>query len=69
MRCPGFCQFDCCETHPGSAPLRRLFRTLGDYVDRGPDGRKIIERLMAGLERDGGGNQAFPRVRRSREFE
>jgi len=27
--------------------------TLGDYVDRGPDGRKIIERLMAGLGRDG----------------
>jgi serine/threonine protein phosphatase 1 len=24
--------------------------TLGDYVDRGPDSRKIIERLMAGLE-------------------
>jgi len=27
--------------------------TLGDYVDRGPDSRQIIERLMAGLERDG----------------
>jgi serine/threonine protein phosphatase 1 len=27
--------------------------TLGDYVDRGPDSRKIIERLMAGLDRDG----------------
>jgi serine/threonine protein phosphatase 1 len=27
--------------------------TLGDYVDRGPDGRKIVERLMAGLGRDG----------------
>jgi serine/threonine protein phosphatase 1 len=27
--------------------------TLGDYVDRGPDSRKIIERLMAGLGRDG----------------
>jgi serine/threonine protein phosphatase 1 len=27
--------------------------TLGDYVDRGPDGRKIIERLMAGLGREG----------------
>ena len=26
---------------------------LGDYVDRGPDSRKIIERLMAGLGRDG----------------
>ena len=23
--------------------------TLGDYVDRGPESRKIIERLMAGL--------------------
>jgi len=27
--------------------------TLGDYVDRGPDSRKIVERLMAGLGRDG----------------
>ena len=27
--------------------------TLGDYVDRGPDSCKIIERLMAGLEHDG----------------
>ena len=27
--------------------------TLGDYVDRGPDSRKIIERLIAGLGRDG----------------
>jgi serine/threonine protein phosphatase 1 len=27
--------------------------TLGDYVDRGPESRKIIERLMAGLGRDG----------------
>ncbi len=27
--------------------------TLGDYVDRGPDSRKIIERLIAGLEDDG----------------
>jgi serine/threonine protein phosphatase 1 len=27
--------------------------TLGDYVDRGPDSCKIIERLMAGLGRDG----------------
>jgi serine/threonine protein phosphatase 1 len=26
--------------------------TLGDYVDRGPDSRKIVERLMAGLGRD-----------------
>jgi serine/threonine protein phosphatase 1 len=27
--------------------------TLGDYVDRGPDSRKIIERLMVGLGHDG----------------
>jgi serine/threonine protein phosphatase 1 len=27
--------------------------TLGDYIDRGPDSREIIERLMAGLGRDG----------------
>ena len=27
--------------------------TLGDYVDRGPDSRKIIERLIAGLGRHG----------------
>ena len=27
--------------------------TLGDYVDRGPDSRKIIERLIAGQGRDG----------------
>jgi serine/threonine protein phosphatase 1 len=27
--------------------------TLGDYVDRGPDSCKIIERLMAGLGHDG----------------
>jgi Calcineurin-like phosphoesterase len=26
--------------------------TLGDYVDRGPDSRKVIERLMPGLARD-----------------
>jgi hypothetical protein len=26
--------------------------TLGDYVDRGPDSCKIIERLMAGVGRD-----------------
>ncbi len=25
------------------------FVTLGDYVDRGPDSRKVVERLMAGL--------------------
>jgi serine/threonine protein phosphatase 1 len=28
------------------------FVTLGDYVDRGSDSRKIIERLMTGLGRD-----------------
>jgi serine/threonine protein phosphatase 1 len=27
--------------------------TLGDYVDRGPNSRKVIECLMAGLGRDG----------------
>jgi serine/threonine protein phosphatase 1 len=27
--------------------------TLGDYVDRGPDSRKVIERLMSGFEREG----------------
>jgi serine/threonine protein phosphatase 1 len=27
--------------------------TLGDYVDRGPQSRQIIERLMAGLRQDG----------------
>ena len=27
--------------------------TLGDYIDRGPNSRKIIEYLMAGLGRDG----------------
>jgi serine/threonine protein phosphatase 1 len=27
--------------------------TLGDYVDRGPDSRKVIEHLMAGLRREG----------------
>jgi serine/threonine protein phosphatase 1 len=27
--------------------------TLGDYVDRGPDSRKIIERLIAGPGLDG----------------
>ena len=32
--------------------------TLGDYVDRGPDSRQIIERLMAGLERAAGGSSA-----------
>jgi Calcineurin-like phosphoesterase len=27
--------------------------TLGDYVDRGPDSREVIERLMARLGSDG----------------
>jgi serine/threonine protein phosphatase 1 len=35
------------------AEPRATLVTLGDYVDRGPDSRKIIERLMAGLGRDG----------------
>lgn len=33
--------------HAGGAPGTVI--TLGDYVDRGPDSRKIIERLMLGL--------------------
>ena len=35
------------------AEPRATVVTLGDYVDRGPDSRKIIERLMAGLGGDG----------------
>ena len=35
------------------AEPRATLVALGDYVDRGPDSRKIIERLMAGLGRDG----------------
>jgi len=35
------------------AELPATLITLGDYVDRGPDSRQIIEHLMAGLERDG----------------
>jgi serine/threonine protein phosphatase 1 len=27
--------------------------TLGDYVDRGPDSRQVIERLMGGLDHEG----------------
>jgi serine/threonine protein phosphatase 1 len=27
--------------------------TLGDYVDRGPDGRQVIERLMGGFDDEG----------------
>lgn len=33
--------------HAGGAPGTVI--TLGDYVDRGPDSRKIVERLMLGL--------------------
>jgi serine/threonine protein phosphatase 1 len=42
--------FACIVEH---AEPRATLVTLGDYVDRGPDSRKIIERLMAGLGRDG----------------
>jgi hypothetical protein len=35
------------------AELPAVLITLGDYVDRGPGSRQIIERLMAGLGRDG----------------
>jgi len=35
------------------AELPATLVTLGDYVDRGPDSRKIIERLMAGLGHNG----------------
>jgi serine/threonine protein phosphatase 1 len=35
------------------AELPATLVTLGDYVDRGPDSRKVIERLMAGLGHDG----------------
>jgi hypothetical protein len=38
--------------------------TLGDYVDRGPDSRKIIERLMAGLGRSGLDGTATAHARR-----
>ena len=35
------------------AELPATLITLGDYVDRGPDSRKIIERLMRGLGLEG----------------
>jgi serine/threonine protein phosphatase 1 len=35
------------------AELPATLITLGDYVDRGPDSRKIIERLMCGLGHEG----------------
>jgi len=35
------------------AELPATLVTLGDYVDRGPDSRKVIERLMGGLSREG----------------
>ena len=35
------------------AELPATLITLGDYVDRGPDSRKIIERLMRGLGYEG----------------
>jgi serine/threonine protein phosphatase 1 len=37
------------------AELPAILVTLGDYVDRGPDSRKVIERLMGGLSREGWG--------------
>ena len=35
------------------AKLPATLVTLGDYIDRGPDSRQIIERLMGGLGRNG----------------
>jgi serine/threonine protein phosphatase 1 len=34
-----------CEAHAGARPARYVF--LGDYIDRGPQSRGVIERLMA----------------------
>jgi serine/threonine protein phosphatase 1 len=35
------------------AELPATLITLGDYVDRGPDSRKVIERLMGNLGHEG----------------
>jgi serine/threonine protein phosphatase 1 len=35
------------------AELPATLVTLGNYVDRGPDSRKIMERLMGGLSQEG----------------
>jgi len=35
------------------AELPATVVTLGDYVDRGPDSRQVIERLMGGLDEEG----------------
>ena len=35
------------------AELPATLVTLGDYVDRGPDSRKVIKRLMGGLGHEG----------------
>jgi serine/threonine protein phosphatase 1 len=37
----------------GHAQLPATVVTLGDYVDRAPDSRQVIERLMGGLDREG----------------
>jgi serine/threonine protein phosphatase 1 len=34
-----------CEAHAGARPARYVF--LGDYIDRGPHSRGVIEALMA----------------------
>ncbi|HWA59802.1 MAG TPA: metallophosphoesterase, partial [Caulobacteraceae bacterium] len=38
------------ERHAGRAARQTIF--LGDYVDRGPESRGVVERLMA-LQQDG----------------